>query len=317
MRKTSAGELARQVSVAEVSFNDFCDIYHAVFVSDSLSGDKLIGYDSSPTLAATCGFLESKEFKNKRGEIVTIDADAILRLANAQTIAVQDKIITHGKTYAVDGVTPGHNVQIVAIKEISIGTVTNPTYYRIPSALLATGQVTSYGSGIGVDDGALQKGIVKAYTILTLLQYSGTTNITINGKTDAHSNNCVTDNNTGLMWSRNASASVGPASDGKLPWTTNANGEGIFRYAAAANAAGLAGYSDWRVPNRKETGSLYIDEAGVTAPTTTAFPSIPAQLWLSTTQKNSTSSAYITIFSVGRDSSDVKTATYPVLLVRG
>ena len=115
--------------------------------------------------------------------------------------------------------------------------------------LLQTGQVTSYGSGTGVDDGALQKGRSKSYTILTTGQYSGTTNITINAKTDAHSNNCVVDNRTKLMWSRYVSASVGPASDGKIPWTTKGSVEGIFTYVAAANAATLAGYSDWRIPN--------------------------------------------------------------------
>lgn len=193
--------------------------------------------------------------------------------------------------------------------------------YRKRGYLLSTGQTTSYGSGAGVDDGALQKGIVKAYTILTTGQYSGTTNITINSKTDAHSNNCVMDNNTGLMWSRYASASVGPASDGKLPWTTTGSGgtvEGIFPYCAAANAAGLGGYSDWRVPNIMEIMSLADSEAPTGQPNSTAFPSLPnLNLWSSTTQPNSTTSASYWIVNNGISANNGKTTNLGFFLVRG
>ena len=60
----------------------------------------------------------------------------------------------------------------------------------------------------------------KQYQILSSGQYSGTTNITLNAKTDVHSNNCVFDLNTGLMWSRSLSASIGVNSDGRIPFTT-------------------------------------------------------------------------------------------------
>ncbi len=138
--------------------------------------------------------------------------------------------------------------------------------------LLKTGQVTSYGSGSGVDDGALKKGIARAYLVLTTGRFAGTTTITLNAKNDVHSNNCVLDKKTGLMWSRYASASVGPLSDGKLPWTTAA-GEGIFDYTAAASAALLAGYADWRVPNWYELMSIADFEAPTSLPNASAFPS--------------------------------------------
>ncbi len=192
---------------------------------------------------------------------------------------------------------------------------------RRAGMLLATGQITSYGSGDGVDDGALQKGIVKAYTILTTGQYSGTTDITINSKTDAHSNNCVLDNNTGLMWSRTASASVGPESDGKLPWTTTGAGttaEGIFPYCAAANAAGLAGYSDWRVPNEKELESLFDEEASTSYPNSTAFPVWSAtDFWSSTTASNNNLNAKYVQYLNGTMGPLAKTNTRMCVLVRG
>ncbi|MBW2591850.1 MAG: DUF1566 domain-containing protein [Deltaproteobacteria bacterium] len=85
-----------------------------------------------------------------------------------------------------------------------------------PSQVLKTGQTTSYATG---DDGDLELGVARSYTIYTTGQYSGTTNIVINGKTHALSNNCVRDNRTGLMWARYVpTADIGPAASGELFW---------------------------------------------------------------------------------------------------
>lgn len=90
------------------------------------------------------------------------------------------------------------------------------TYIPNISAPLKTGQTTSYATG---SDGDLEKGVSRSYTTLTAGQYSGTSNITINGKTHALSNNCVQDNRTGLMWARYVpTADIGPATNGKLFW---------------------------------------------------------------------------------------------------
>jgi len=196
-----------------------------------------------------------------------------------------------------------------------------PQSYRKRGYLLATGQVTSYGSGTGVDDGALQKGIAKAYTILTTGQYSGTTSITINSKTDVHSNNCVFDNNTGLMWSRYAAASVGPSSNGTLPWTTTGSGataEGIFPYVLAANTASLSGFSDWRIPNIFELMSILSNEAPSGIPNATAFPSWSSSTyWSSTTETSDTTKAINLNFLNATQSAALKTATARCALVRG
>ena len=183
--------------------------------------------------------------------------------------------------------------------------------------LLKTGQTTQYGGYL--DDGFYEMGAAKEYTIHTLLQYAGTTNIVLNAKTDVHSNNCVYDKRTKLMWSRYVAASVGPAADGKLPWTTNVNGEGIFTYCAAANVANLGGYSDWRIPNVFELTSLQDHEAPTCAPDSVAFPGWPTSSYVlsSTTCSPNTALVSIVNFNYPTITPDTKTGEYFVALVRG
>lgn len=193
---------------------------------------------------------------------------------------------------------------------------------RYPARLLATGQTTVYVAG---DNGTYKTGREKRYTILTTGQYSNTTNITINSKTDAHSNNCVVDLETGRMWSRTIVASVGPNSDGKLPWTNTGSGvtlEGIFAYCAAANAAALSGYSDWRIPNIFEIISLSDWEAPTGVPDATAFPAFTSAatwFWVSTTLPSGTTNGVLFKFTdLGLSNAAKTTGTsYYCMLVRG
>ncbi len=105
-------------------------------------------------------------------------------------------------------------------------------------------------------------------------------------KREAHANSCVYDRRTKLYWSRTVAALMGPASDGRMPWTGQLYD--IFAYAAAANAgAGLAGYADWRVCNTREWNSIKtwsLAGGGYAGPDPIAFPGFVADfVWTSTT----------------------------------
>ena len=86
-----------------------------------------------------------------------------------------------------------------------------------PSQPLKTGQDTKYQNG---DDGDanMQMGVAREYEVLTTGQYAGTTNIIVQGRTCALSNNVVRDKKTGLMWARYPLTDIGPGADGQLFW---------------------------------------------------------------------------------------------------
>ncbi len=137
-------------------------------------------------------------------------------------------------------------------------------------------------------------------------------------KREVHSNNCVLDLNSrkGLMFSRYVSDKMGTAGAGKMPWTGQTYD--IFAYCAAANVAGLGGYSNWRIPNIDEICLIRIHEPPNAYPDAIAFPgwAVP-QLWTSTTRENAVTQALIPYFNYGGSDGSVKTTNYCVLLVRG
>lgn len=63
--------------------------------------------------------------------------------------------------------------------------------------------------------------------------------------------------------------------------------QSAFSYCAAANAAGLGGFTDWRVPSIKEFMDLANAETSRGMPDGTSFPSFPTgAIWSSTTRNN-------------------------------
>lgn len=150
----------------------------------------------------------------------------------------------------------------------------------------------------------------------TLTDESAGSAITIK-KREAISNNTVLDNNTGLTWTRYPPAKLGQQeATGKFFWTGVPS---IFQYCAAANAASLGGYTDWRVPNRFELETLIDQEATTAVPDSTAFPTgWSNNFWTSTTCPSATTQAnYIRFSSDGIISTTTKTTAYLVTLVRG
>jgi len=122
-----------------------------------------------------------------------------------------------------------------------------------------TGQTATYHTG---DDGDLKKG--EAWP---------DSRFTVNG-------DCITDNLTGLMWSKDANLL-----DGTKTW------QEALDYASNLT---LCGHNDWRLPNRRELRSL-TDHSKYAPALPAGHPFInvqPGAFWSSTTYANNTAAAW-------------------------
>jgi len=116
-----------------------------------------------------------------------------------------------------------------------------------------------------------------------------------------HGDSTVTDVSTGLMWQQ--------TEGGAMTWgSALAYCEGLT----------LAGYTDWRLPNRNEAESL-IDFTRATAPTIniTYFPNaVSSPYWTSTSLKTSAVNAWRANFTSGTIDAFGKTNSFYVRCVR-
>ncbi|MBU4200003.1 MAG: DUF1566 domain-containing protein [Verrucomicrobia bacterium] len=174
------------------------------------------------------------------------------------------------------------NVTIFGI----VGSADSLTY---SASVPKTGQTTSYQAG---DDGTYKSGVAWPNPRFTV--GAGT------------SNNCVTDNLTRLMWLKNPDATT-------RNWAT-----AIIYCEALDGTGGRGGYSDWRLPNWNEQGSLI--DAGKTSPALPMghpFTGVQESYWSSTTSASSTGSALIVSMNTGNLLIGPKTLLYYVWPVRG
>ncbi len=141
-------------------------------------------------------------------------------------------------------------------------------------------------------------------------------------KRESKSNNCVVDNNTGLMWLRDPSnypAKMGAASNGKMEWTGVAYD--IFQYCAAVNAASVGGYTDWRVADLFELWGLVQLNVSREIPDATAFPNWPINAFIHSSNTNPDDAAkaleILHSASTTLGGTQAKTTALYVALVRG
>lgn len=126
-------------------------------------------------------------------------------------------------------------------------------------------------------------------------------------------NGLVTDKVTGLIWQRcslgqtGTNCSVGAATTHNWPSALQAGEDSIF-----------AGYSDWRLPNSKELGSIVEDKCYRPSINSTVFPGLTdGRYWSSSPYAGNSSYAWGVNFYNGHDDYDSKGNSYHVRLVRG
>lgn len=117
MRKLSTTEKTKMTSTQVESLNDLCVIHTPTFTQNTL-GEQSASWANSSSIS--CGFNPSNAVKNYRGEIISLDCDAVLRLALTQTISVNNEVTARSIRYKVNGITQGNGVFIVTLKRSDV-----------------------------------------------------------------------------------------------------------------------------------------------------------------------------------------------------
>lgn len=159
-----------------------------------------------------------------------------------------------------------------------------------------TGQTGKYGFN---DDGTLRKGAAWPDPRFT-----------------DNSNMTITDNLTGLMWTKDA-RNPGPLA---CPINKNVLWEDAFAHVKCLNKNKYLGYDDWRMPNVNEIASLInIDQADTSVwLTSKGFKDIMMEFyWTSTTDAKRNKLAWVAVMYSGNLFSRSKDKKYPLWPVRG
>jgi len=129
-----------------------------------------------------------------------------------------------------------------------------------------------------------------------------------------HSDGTATDTVTGLLWQR---CSLGQTWNGST--CTGSISTYTWQLALQQGVSNnFAGYSDWRLPNKYELGSIAASERRGPAINTTVFPNTPVAYYWSSSPGliNSNSVSWYINFDGGFDATYIRSGTFGVRLVR-
>lgn len=253
-----------------------------------------------------------------------------LMLNTGQTVAYNSKpLSTKGLAKSYTVLTAGQYSGSVNIDLVQLGPRTDISFDGPSHTITCAGQMgdfkTTGGDVIVVTGSASNDGTytTASATANTIVMAAGLTtevagaSISI-AKRESHANGCALDNNTGLMWNRTWTDKVGNvSSNGSLPFYDATKVYSMYEYVAAANAALLSGYNDWRVPDANEMAGLRNLKAPNALPDATAFPSISTSiLWTQSTDPADTTKGLCQSFNDGSQTVSAKTSALRIMLVR-
>ena len=176
--------------------------------------------------------------------------------------------------------------------------------FAAPAPVPQTGQTTCYNSSGTVIPcaGTGQDGAIKGGVAWPVPRFTD------------KGNGTVSDNLTGLMWTKDANA---PGPTACTP-ATSKSWQQALDYAACLNSNSYLGFNDWRVPSIRELGGLVdASRSNPALPAGHPFTSVQSSYyWSGSTYANSTVNAWYVVMNYGYVGYGSKTNSYYVWPVR-
>ena len=118
MRAISSGELNRMIDTEEESFNDLCDIHVPTITMSALATQEK-SYTTTSDVA--CGFnvlSKGDATQTYRGQLTTMDVDALLRLPLDQDYEQKYEVTVRGLRYKTESIRIGKTVKLIGLKRV-------------------------------------------------------------------------------------------------------------------------------------------------------------------------------------------------------
>jgi hypothetical protein len=114
LRTINSYQLDRIENVANQSMSDLCDIHIANLPTSDSFGQSKKAFTTTSNVP--CGFNPSNSERTNRGQLITEDCDAIMRLPLTQSLTSKDEVTCRDIRYKVHGITIGNTVKRVTLK---------------------------------------------------------------------------------------------------------------------------------------------------------------------------------------------------------
>lgn len=118
MSGLTATELEAMAETVEENFTDTATIHAFISATQTGLGELQNTYNDVIGVTCSISYPSRYQWQNERGEILTRDVDAILKVGKLVDLEEKDEVTVRGKRYKVDGVIDGRSVIVATLKAV-------------------------------------------------------------------------------------------------------------------------------------------------------------------------------------------------------
>jgi hypothetical protein len=118
MSGLTANDLAEMAETVEAAFTDTATVHAFISATQNSLGELEPSFLDVLGVACSIAYQSRYQYTNERGQVITLDCDALFRCSKSVDLEPRDEITTRGRRYKVDGLVEGRSVLIATLKAV-------------------------------------------------------------------------------------------------------------------------------------------------------------------------------------------------------